>query len=135
MIKELVELNSASENLEESIEILKDFVMDEWTQAILWEDNIFWYDTDCISLQKHLVDRIDKSKIEIYSNEHPPAHFHFKVWGYKWSYDIKSCGKMNGDIPNKYEAKIKLWYRNWWKEKLTEKWNSTRPENCPVGKI
>ena len=135
MIKELQNLNSTSKTLDESIDILKDFIMDEWTQAILADDNIFWIKDDCISLQKHLVDKIDKAKIEVYSDEHPPAHFHFIVWENKWSYSIKECTKINGDISSKHEKKLILWYRNWWKVKLIEKWNNTRPTDCTVWKI
>lgn len=135
MVSELKEWNLNSSNLEESLGILKDFLIDEWTQAVLAEDNIFWYETDSISLQKHLVGKVDWVKIEVRSNEHVPPHFHVILAEYEWSYEIKDCNKMNWDIPKKYEKKIILWYRNWWKEKLIEKWNSTRPESCPVGKI
>ena len=40
---------------------------------------------------KHLVDKLGKIKIEIYSNEHPPAHFHISANGYKASLAIDDC--------------------------------------------
>ena len=136
MINEIQFLNEKSKDITQSFDILKEFIIDQSSEAFLdGEDNFFWKQGDFIIIKKHLVEKLDKSKIEIYSNEHPPAHFHFNIWNYKSSYTIEGCKKINWEIPKQYEKKMKLWYKYWWKDKLIEKWNETRPSNCTVWKI
>lgn len=135
MIEDLFDFNSSAENLEDSLQILKDFLADESLEAFLKAEKAFWIERDFIKSNKHFVDNIDSIKIEVRSNEHAPAHFHVHLAECEWSYEILNCNKMNWNIPRKYEKKIILWYKNWWKEKLIERWNSTRPENCIVWKI
>ena len=134
MTKDLELLNKKFP-LEFCFEILKDFLLDESTEAFLAEEHAFGINEDFIKCNKHLVDNIDKTKIEVRSNEHPPAHFHVKIAEYESSYDIENCKHINGNLPRNYEKKVILRYRNGGKEKLIEKRNQTRPENCPVWKI
>jgi hypothetical protein len=101
----------------------------------LGEEKMFWQTDDRIKCNKHWVDSIDKTKIEVRSNEHPPAHFHVKIAEFESSYDISDCKYMKGNLPRNYEKKVILWHKNWWKEKLIEKRNQTRPEHCKVWKI
>ncbi|MDD4530456.1 MAG: DUF4160 domain-containing protein [Candidatus Gracilibacteria bacterium] len=135
MIEDLVEFNNYSVNLEAILKILKDFLEDESLEAFLKEEKAFGIERDFIKSNKHFIDKIDSIKIEIRSDEHPPAHFHVILAEYEGSYDILNCNKMNGNIPRKYEKKIVLWHKYGGKEKLIEKWNLTRPENCNVGNI
>lgn len=135
MLEDLVKSNNLAKNTDESFEILKSFLADESIEAFLEEENAFGISRDFIKSNKHFVDKLDSIKIEVRSNEHVPAHFHVHLAECEWSYEILNCSKMNWNIPRKYEKKIILWYKNWWKEKLIEKWNTTRPENCSVWKI
>jgi Domain of unknown function (DUF4160) len=132
MISDLDKLNS----MDDAFEVLKNFIADESTEAFLdWEDNFFWKPWDFIIMKKHLVDKIQGIKIEIRSDEHVPPHFHVIINEYEGSYAIKSCEKLEWNISKQHEKKIKLWFKYWWKEKLIEKWNWTRPSNCEVWKI
>lgn len=136
MLSNLASLNQKAKNIEESFNILSDFLSDENTEAFLdWEENFFWRPWDFIIDKKHYVDRINNIKIEVRSNEHAPPHFHINFWDYEWSYEIENCNKLNWSVPKTYEKKIKMWFKYWWKDKLIEKWNNTRPENCKVWKI
>ncbi len=135
MIEDLFDFNNSAKNLEDSLQILKDFLADESLEAFLKEEKAFGIERDFIKSNNHFIDNIDSIKIEVRSNEHIPAHFHVHLSECEWSYEILNCNKMNWNIPRKYEKKIILWYKNWWKEKLIERWNSTRPENCSVWKI
>ena len=84
---------------------------------------------------KHLVDKLGKIKIEIYSNEHPPAHFHISANGYKASLAIDDCRVLeNSGFSPKVIKNIKDWFL-YSKDRLIEVWNDTRPSDCTVGKI
>ena len=84
---------------------------------------------------KHLVDKLGKIKIEIYSNEHPPAHFHISANGYKASLAIDDCRVLeNSGFSSKVIKNIEDWFL-YSKDRLIEVWNETRPSDCTVGKI
>ncbi len=135
-ITDLECLNKNSRALEESFWILKSFLSDESTEAFIdWEENFFWKPWDFIVVKEHLVDKIDNIKIEVRSDEHAPPHFHIMINEYEWSYKIEDCNKLEWNISKKFEKKVKLWFKLWWKHKLIEYWNSTRPTNCEVWKI
>jgi hypothetical protein len=78
-----------------------------------------------------LVDRINGLKIEIYSNEHCPPHFHVVFQNKTGSYRIKDCEEMEGNL-TPYNRNIRKWFKKN-KELLISTWNETRPANCPVG--
>jgi hypothetical protein len=67
--------------------------------------------------------------------EHPPPHFHVQYQGEDASFAITTCERLPGVRGlETYEYNI----RKWWKKnkpKLIEKWNTTRPSDCPVGPI
>ena len=84
---------------------------------------------------RHLVDKIGKIKIEIYSNEHPPAHFHISANGYKASLAIDDCRVLeNSGFNPKVIKNIKDWFLHS-KDRLIKVWNDTRPSDCVVGRI
>lgn len=88
-----------------------------------------------IGYQKQLVERIDSLKIEIYSNEHPPPHFHVITPDSKASFRLDNCELIEGELPNKHIKKIKYWFKEKKaKDALILIWNNTRPANCTVGK-
>ena len=83
---------------------------------------------------KELVERIDGLKIEIYSNEHPPPHFHVISTNVKASFSLDHCKLIDGKINKKHKVKIQYWFHNLnAKKSLVEVWNRTRPSDCVVG--
>lgn len=112
------------ENIEQFEVQLTDFI---YSGAYIQDDNFIE--------AKHLVEKLGKIKIEIYSNEHPPAHFHITANGNKASLAIDDCRVLeNSGFDNKSIKNIQDWFiksRN----KLVEVWNKTRPDDCVVGKI
>lgn len=84
-------------------------------------------------LTEDTVARINGLKIEVFSNEHPPPHFRVKYQSSTANYAIKDCERLNGsgDIL-RYEKNIRLWWKTN-KKTLINKWNSSRPADCPVG--
>ena len=84
--------------------------------------------------QRHRVDNISNLKIEIFSNEHPPPHFHIKSPEIDATFSILECKLLNGNIDSKSLKKIEYYHQHM-RDKLIEAWNKFRPDDCPVGKI
>ncbi|QHJ13979.1 hypothetical protein FX988_04260 [Paraglaciecola mesophila] len=94
----------------------------------IWEE-----DGELVVIEiRQLVEKIGGLKIEIYSNEHPPPHFHVKSANINASFTIEDCFKLNGKIDSSDYKKIKYWHKRA-KTRLIEAWNNTRPTNCIVG--
>ena len=55
------------------------------------------------------VEIIDGIKINIYSNEHPPPHFHVIYGGDEAMIGITSLEILKGSLPNKQFKKITKW--------------------------
>ena len=83
------------------------------------------------------VSRKGKFSIEIYSNEHPPPHFHVRGPNINASFSILDFSKMEGcgDLSKKALRLIQMFYEQGGRDKLVEFWNRSRPHNCPVGPI
>ncbi len=83
---------------------------------------------------KKLIVNLDKIKIYININEHPPPHFHITSPDIDASFTIDNCKQLNGKISNQNLKKIQYWfYYCRGRQKLIDEWNNTRPGNCPVG--
>jgi hypothetical protein len=78
------------------------------------------------------VAKVNGLKIEIYSNEHPPPHFHVKSPNVNASFDIENCLLLEGNVDTKDKKKIQFWHKQT-KPILINVWNSTRPTHCTVG--
>ena len=84
---------------------------------------------------RHLVTRVNGLKIEIFSNEHPPPHFHVSSPNLNASFSIEDCSLLSPlkKPPSAADLnKIKYWHK-YAKPLLIETWNSTRPISCTVG--
>ena len=84
---------------------------------------------------KKFVAKYNGIKIEIYSNEHPPAHFHISAIGNKASFAIDDCRVLeNSGFSSQVIKNIQNWFLHS-KDRLIEVWNETRPSDCVVGRI
>jgi hypothetical protein len=75
--------------------------LDEWTrwlEAVLHNPcSIFEQDGEYFLLEtKQLVTRLNGLRIEIYSNEHPPPHFHVRSPEIDASFAIEDCRQLTG---------------------------------------
>lgn len=94
-----------------------------------------YFYNDQIVEARHLVDRLGKIKIEIYSNEHVPPHFHVSSNGLKASFTIDDCALLkNSGFNGKLIKNIQDWFLHS-KDKLIDVWNKTRPSDCVVEAI
>lgn len=98
----------------------------------LLNSGAYYYEGKIVDVREQ-VDRINGIKIEIYSNEHPPPHFHIV------SNELKASLRIdNGEILENtgFSGKQIKTVQNWFlksKNRLIEVWNKTRPEDCQVG--
>ena len=82
---------------------------------------------------RHLVEKIGRIKIEIYSNEHPPPHFHISMHNAKASLRLDNCDIIENTGFKASQIKtVQTWFLKS-KERLIEVWNETRPSDCVVG--
>jgi len=116
----------------ELLESIDDYAA--WLEALLNNPCSIWDEDDepFVIEIKQFIASINGLKIEIYSNEHPPPHFHVNSANVNASFDIENCKKIEGHIKNKDLKKIKFWHSHA-KPILIERWNSSRPTNCTVG--
>ncbi|MCP3674541.1 MAG: DUF4160 domain-containing protein [Gammaproteobacteria bacterium] len=105
-----------------------------WLEAILHNPCNVWEENGELFLIeiRQLVARVNGLKIEIYSNEHPPPHFHVKSPNVNASFTIDNCELLEGKAGNRDLKKIKYWH-SYSKDLLIEQWDTTRPTNCQVG--
>ena len=82
-----------------------------------------------------VVDRTKGLKIEIRINEHPPPHFHVMCQGEDVSFSIEDGVRLRGVKGlERWDRHI---YERWFEHRslLIDRWNASRPSNCPVGLI
>ena len=84
-------------------------------------------------LKEHRFGQLDKLKIEVFSDEHPPPHFRVYYQGKHNDFTISDCTPLNGNNLKKYFRNIKKWHKEN-KSEIINFWNEKRPSNCPVGK-
>ena len=81
------------------------------------------------------VGRVNGLSVQIRLKEHPPPHFHVIYRSEDASFSIIDCNRLPGVAGlERFNGDI----RSWWegnKLRLIEKWNTSRPANCPVGPI
>ncbi len=113
----------------ENIDSLKDF---ESQLMQLLSSGAYYFGGKIIEAQEQ-VDRLNGIKIEIYSNEHPPPHFHIIANGLKASLRIDNGEILeNSGFTGKQIRTVQIWFLKS-KDKLIEVWNKTRPNDCQVG--
>ena len=84
--------------------------------------------------RRQLVHRVGNLKIEIFSREHAPPHFHLTGPDIDATFSIDDGTLLTGSISSTQRKRVDFWYHRS-REKLIEVWNQTRPSDCPVGKI
>ena len=114
--------------VEEFASHLQDFLAS--SAAVIWDEE----GKAELGFAKVLVDRIHGLRIEIYSKEHHPPHFHVVGGDVDACFAIDDCRHLVGNIDGMRLAKIQAWYERA-KPFLIEKWNATRPTDCQVGPI
>jgi len=74
----------------------------------------------------------NRMRIEIYSDEHAPPHFHVKSDGINASFAIDDCSLLRGNVTQGEMRTIRYWHQHA-KPMLIDRWNSTRPGDCTIG--
>jgi hypothetical protein len=70
---------------------------------------------------------IDGIRIEIFTDDHPPPHFHVKVGGMRAKFDIASGTLLKGSLDKRSMRKVRQWMTlNG--DLLMQVWISSRPK-------
>jgi len=114
--------NAAS--LEDSAEILEILLSGGFS---VWEDGSLYN-------IKQLVARVNGLRIEVFSNEHPPPHFHISGGDIDATFSIVDCEHLEGKIGRREKALVEWWYQRS-RQCLIDAWNNSRPSDCTVGSV
>ena len=88
-----------------------------------------------IRLAKHLAYSASGFKYEVFSNEHPPPHFRVSKGDDGAVFDLRNGKFLHGSgKTRKIKRCVKKNYPSI-RRTLIEKWNETRPADCPVGRV
>ena len=85
-----------------------------------------------LTIIKARVDMVRGMSIEIYPNDHSPPHFHVRKDGVNARYTIEDCSPLDGG-DNSIDYRKLLYWHEYAKPMLIEKWNSMRPTICHAG--
>ena len=91
-----------------------------------------WTDGQLYNI-KQLVAQVNGLRIEIFSQEHAPPHFHVKGSDVDATFSINNGELLQGNIDGRRKALIGWWYTRS-RNRLITVWNQTRPSDCPVGR-
>jgi hypothetical protein len=92
-----------------------------------------WTDGSLYNIRQ-LVERINGLRIEVYSDEHAPPHFHVSAPDIDAVFSVKEGAFIRGDIDGRNRRLIEWWYQRS-REQIVAAWNATRPADCPVGPV
>ena len=121
----VISLIKTAKTLEESLDILS---------MLLSGGYAVWMDGSLYEIKK-LVDKVGGLKIEVYSKEHSPPHFHVTGGRVDALFALEECKYLRGNISTGDARMIEFWYRMGGKEMVIAEWNAIRPTGCPVGKF
>ena len=69
---------------------------------------------------------IDGIRIEIFTNDHPPPHFHVRFGRKRAKFDIASGAMIKGSLENRTIRKVQRWTQ-FNRDGLMQVWTSSRP--------
>jgi len=112
-----------------------DELLDQLSEAFFFEEGGYARYKGKRGLNYFIVARVSGLAIKMWADEHPPPHFHVSYQGEDASFSIVDCSRLSGTKGlERFEGRI----RSWWRQNqnvLVDKWNSSRPSDCPVGPI
>jgi len=111
-------------------------LLESLSEALWWEE---WSnrktDKGQVGLAEFSVTHVDGLSINIFADEHPVPYFLVSYRSQDASFSILDCARLPGTTGlEQYERRILGW---WHKNRalLIDKWNESRPNDCPVGII
>ena len=69
---------------------------------------------------------IDGIRIEIFTNDHPPPHFHARFGGRRAKFDIATGDMVKGRMDKRTTRKVQLW-TEMNRDLLMQAWTDSRP--------
>lgn len=122
--EEIEDRAATAKSLNESLEVL---------ELLLSHGYSVWQDGSLYQI-KQLVACVHGLKIEVFSKEHAPPHFHISGNGVDAIFSIADCELLAGNIGRRERGIVVWWYKRS-KPLIVDAWNKSRPSRCPVGII
>jgi hypothetical protein len=85
------------------------------------------------ALEEAAVGVLNGLRVEIFAREHPPAHFRVRYQGQSANFDICTGQPLTAGL-ERWHRNIKKWHAEN-RQVLIDKWNKSRPTDCPVGRV
>ena len=82
--------------------------------------------TLCLLERRALFQQLSGLRIEIFSNDHPPPHFHVMSPDVDAVFDLHSGDFLRGKIPPRHRRLVEFWYPKA-KSQLIQFWESRQP--------
>ena len=121
---DIEERAESATTLEDSAAVLSDLLTGDFSA---------WTDGTLLTVKRQ-IERVKGLKIHLYANDHAPPHFHVKGHDVDATFTIADCTYLVGNIDGRDVGLVQWWYRRS-RQLLVDEWNSSRPSDCPVGKI
>jgi hypothetical protein len=83
---------------------------------------------------RYMLGWLGSAKIELFSDEHPPPHFHVRSPDFDAAFAIADCRLIQGQVSGRVHRRIREWFAQE-KPRVVKMWNATRPRDCPVGDV
>lgn len=120
--------------IEEKVASAKDLPAATETLAVLLSGGYSVWTNGTLYNIKQLVGRVNGLKIEVFSREHPPPHFHISGGGIDATFSLADCSHLEGHIGSRERALVEWWYQHS-RSTLVTAWNESRPTGCPVRQV
>lgn len=101
--------------------------------TLLSEGYAVWTDGRLYEIRQ-LVARVQVLRIEVFSREHSPPHFHVRSADIDAVLAVRDGSFIGGTIDGRSRRLVEWWYARA-KGVVVTAWNESRPSDCPVGPI
>lgn len=102
-------------------------------EILLSEGYAVWVDGRLYEIRQ-LIARVNGLRIEVFSREHAPPHFHVSSADIDATFSVADGAFIHGTIDGRSRKLVEWWYGRA-RNVVVAAWNESRPSDCPVGPI
>lgn len=102
-------------------------------EILLSEGYAVWTDGRLYEIRQ-LVARVNGLRIEVFSKEHAPPHFHVTSADIDAVFTVADGTFVRGTIDGRSRKLVEWWYARA-RAVVVSAWNESRPSDCPVGPV
>lgn len=102
-------------------------------EILLSEGYAVWTDGSLYEIRQ-LIARVNGLRIEVFSKEHAPPHFHVTSENIDAVFSVADGAFICGTIDGRSRKLVEWWYARA-RSVVISAWNESRPSDCPVGPV